>query len=552
MAISNTRSGILYFLLVTCACFLATGLNGQNLAFPGAEGFGKFTSGGRGGDVYHVTNLDDFGVGSLRYGIEEMSGPTTIVFDVSGTIMLQGKLEIKEENLTIAGQTAPGDGITIANKAFIVKANNVIVRYIRVRLGDQSGGDDDAISITRGKHIILDHVTASWSIDETLSCQSEEVDSLTVQWCMVTESLNDSHHAKGEHGYGGIIGSIRQSFHHNLYAHHKSRTPKVTWRRHTQVDFRNNVIYNWGSNNCYDGTTGYMNWVNNYYKAGPATKRSVADQIFNLSDEDVGDYMLYETSLYAEGNYVESYPLITMDNWNGGITFYDGANEADHRKLTPHNFVPIDEDSAQGAYPVVVAEAGASIVRDIIDTRIANEVLTGTAMYTGSKTGLRGIIDAQSDVGGWPALPVKFRGGNFDTDQDGMADEWEMTNNLNTNDAGDRNGYTLHNDYTNLEVYLNDIITNPITTGISDGNNIAQGGIRCFPNPTKNSFTVELENINRPSLEVLDFYGRVVFAKQLHENSNHIVIEGLQSGMYLVIVNGGEQGTYIEKMMVIK
>ena len=242
---------IFYFILMGCSIY------GQTLAFPGAEGFGKYAKGGRGGDVYHVTNLDDDGIGSFRYGVENMNGPRTIVFDVSGTIMLDSdsSIKVKDDYLTIAGQTAPGEGITIGGASFIVQSSHVIVRYVRFRLGDLGVDDDDTVSIVRGSNIIFDHVTASWSIDETFSCQSDEVNLLTVQWCMITESLNYSHHEKGNHGYGGIIGSLQQTFHHNLYAHHASRSPKVTWRQHTKVDFRNNVIYNWNYNNCYDGST---------------------------------------------------------------------------------------------------------------------------------------------------------------------------------------------------------------------------------------------------------------------------------------------------------
>jgi len=437
----------MYQLLLGIICiFGLTGiLHAQQDAFPGAEGFGRYATGGRGGDVYHVTSLVDGGPGSLRVGIGGATGPRTIVFDVSGTIELNDRLKIEKPNLTIAGQTAPGDGITLAGEPLLVSSDHIIVRYIRVRLGDQSGGDDDAVSINDGSNIIFDHVSASWSIDETFSCQSDEVDSLTVQWCMVTESLRDSHHEKGKHGYGGIIGSTRQSFHHNLYAHHSSRSPKVSWRRHGEVDFRNNVIYNWGYNSCYDGSSCYMNWVNNYYKAGPGTSTGVRDRIFQLFDKDTSStmtdgvyhYEMYETSLYANGNYVEGYPAVTSDNWSGGIDYSNGATEQDHRANTPFDFPPITEQSAEEAYPLVVADAGASRIRDVVDERIAHEVLTGTTTYHGSKTGDPGIIDSQEDVGGWPALSTLPA--PTDTDQDGMPDDWETEIGLNSNNPEDRN-----------------------------------------------------------------------------------------------------------------
>ncbi|WP_235934085.1 pectate lyase family protein [Sunxiuqinia indica] len=429
-------------------------------AFPGAEGFGRFATGGRGGDVYHVTNLDDNGAGSLRYGLDSANSPRTIVFDLSGTIWLKDKLYVTHPNITIAGQTAPGDGITLAGDEFGVKASDVIVRYIRCRLGDRSGRDDDAAHIHRGFNIIFDHVSVSWSIDETFSFQSGKIDSVTVQWCMITESLNNSHHIKGGHGYGGIIGGLRQSVHHNLYAHHSSRSPKVTKRRHCEVDFRNNVIYNWGHNNCYDGNKSYLNWANNYYKPGPGTKENVRHRIFALSNAMVKEENsgwqksnTYPTLLYAEGNYVEGYPEITADNWAGGIDFSDGATEAKNRKRIPHEFPPITEQTAEEAYALVLAGAGASLVRDTIDERISREVLIGTAAH-----GNGGIIDSQDDVGGWPqlnSLPALK-----DTDQDGMPDQWEMQHNLDPDDPSDRNGDADNNGFTNLEEYLNSIVIN--------------------------------------------------------------------------------------------
>jgi pectate lyase len=431
------------------------------LAFPDAEGFGRFATGGRGGDVYHVTNLDNDGEGSLRYGIKSVHGPRTIVFDISGNIILKGDLDLDKPNITIAGQTAPGDGITLGNGCLKVKADNIIVRFIRSRLGDKSGRDEDAISIIGGTNIIFDHISSSWSVDETFSCQSEKVDSLTVQWCMITESLYKSHHHKGPHGMGEIIGSTRQTFHHNLYAHHNSRSPKVTGRRHCEVDFRDNVIYNWGSNSCYDGTSSYINWVDNYYKAGPGTKSGVRHRIFELSDEEIPpggsnrpeDSKKFETSLYAEGNYMEGFPAVTKDNWNGGIDFMNGANETKNRVHKPFEFPAIKEQTAGEAYPLVVKNAGASLVRDVIDKRIADEVMKGTAHY-----GNGGIINSQNEVGGWcklNSLPAPI-----DTDQDGMPDDWEKQNRLDPNDPSDRNGDINKDGYTNLEVYLNSLIQN--------------------------------------------------------------------------------------------
>jgi len=431
------------------------------IAFPGAEGFGRFAKGGRGGDVYHVTNLNNSGKGSLRYGINKAKGPRTIVFDISGNIKLKKPLTIKKSNITIAGQTAPGDGITLSAYPLVTDADDLIIRYIRCRLGDESEGKYDAIHVSSGSNIIFDHISASWSIDETFSFQSKKIDSLTVQWCMVTESLHDSYHEKGPHGYGGIIGGLRQTVHHNLYAHHSSRNPKVTGRRHCEVDFRNNVIYNWGNNSCYDGTSSYMNWVNNYYKSGPATKERVRRRIFNLSDAEIKseggnspeDSYKYETSLYAKGNYIEGFPGITADNWNGGIDFSGGATEERNRALEPFDYPPINEQAAKEALPIVLVSAGASLNRDAIDIRIINEVISGTTTY-----GNRGIIDSPDDVGGLPEL--KSLSAPQDSDQDGMPDEWERENGLNPEDPEDRNHDKNQDGYTNLEEYLNGIVAN--------------------------------------------------------------------------------------------
>ena len=432
---------------------------GEPVAFPGAEGFAAYAKGGREGDVYIVTNVNDSGSGSLREGIRSANGPRTIVFAVSGIIQLESRLKVDKDYLTIAGQTAPGDGICFRDYTFEILADHVIVRYIRSRLGDSAGQVSDAISVTSGRNIILDHCSASWSVDETLSAQSSKVDLLTVQWCMVTESLNQSIHNKGDHGYGGIIGSLRQTYHHNLFAHHTSRNPKVTGRRHCEVDFRNNVIFNWGFNSCYDGTASYINWANNYYRAGPGTSNKVRGRIFELDDGDIEaggnnspeDSQKYETSLFAEGNYVHGFPAITADNWDGGIDFKSGAGEEKSRAVVAFDFPRITEQTAEAAYAFVLASAGASKVRDVIDKRIIDEVKAGKSTY-----GRLGHIDTPVDVGGWP--DYRSTVAPADVDLDGIPDDWEVNNGLNPKNAADRNHYELNADYTNLEVYLNSLV----------------------------------------------------------------------------------------------
>lgn len=448
---------------------------GRLPAFPGAEGFGRFAVGGRGGDVYHVTNLKDSGPGSLRYGVESASGPRTIIFGISGTIFLESTMLIDKSYLTIAGQTAPGDGITIANDEFRITASNVIVRYIRVRLGDrydlQSAGSNrskSAFRIHSGANIIVDHVSASWGTNESLSTSSpsygsvDVIDSVTIQWSIVSESLDDSHHTGGPHGFGGVIRSKHESLHHNLYAHHHSRTPKIAWRSHIKADFRNNVIYNWGSNNNYDGSSAHANWVSNYYKPGPATNENVRHRIFridNKKDQRIASGIDETARFYIEGNYVEGFPEISTDNWAGGVEFGGdpGFYEDQNRAHVPFDYPQISyERTAKQAYEAVLAGAGASLARDAIDRRIIEEVRTGTATYGVNNRygkGPHGIIDSQDDVGGWPELMSDEPA--VDSDGDGMPDWWEQEHGLNPLNPEDRNHDGNGDGYTNLEEYLN-------------------------------------------------------------------------------------------------
>lgn len=439
------------------------------IAFPTAEGYGKYSEGGRGGDVYEVTNLNDGGPGSLRAAVEA-SGPRTVVFRVSGTINLKSSLAIKNPYITIAGQTAPGDGICLKGFPLLVRADHVIVRYLRVRPGAESGKDIDALSSNEHKNIILDHLSLSWSTDETMSVYHG--DSITVQWCIISESLFNSVHRKGTHGFGGIWGSENSSYHHNLIAHHSSRNPRFSsGSGHT--DFRNNVIYNWGYNSIYGGervqkndpekySETYLNIVNNYFKPGPATQGGeVSYRIANpsaRSDEDYGYW-------YINGNYVCGNERVSNNNWDGGVQM---SKKQIHLlpklKLdAPWAAMPIEEHTAQQAYDLVLANAGCSKPnRDAVDRRVLNDVATGTAKYEGESYKTRkqlvdesvpcGIIDKPSDVGGWPEL--KSVHAPVDSDHDGMPDQWELSRDLDINNPDDRN--TIASDgYTMLEHYLN-------------------------------------------------------------------------------------------------
>ena len=447
---------------------LIASINGQSqqLAFPTAEGYGKYTAGGRGGEVYEVTNLKDSGEGSLREAVEA-SGPRTVVFRVSGNIELESPITIRNPYITIAGQTAPGDGICLKNHPLNIGADQVIVRYISVRPGDVSGNDYDAVSSRYTKNMILDHISASWSIDECLSVY--HCDSITVQWCLVSESLYGSNHVKGHHGFGGIWGGNYSTYHHNLLAHHSSRNPRMaSGSRYT--DYRNNVIYNWGYNSCYGGEAqqsgnedlnfSTFNIVANYYKPGPATRPGeVMHRIANpsyRSDEDFGKWYIAE-------NFIEGNQNVSADNWDGGVQTNMSLEKIKLDKPWPS--MPIKQQSADEAFQSVLKNVGANLPkRDAIDSRIIKEVRGGYATYEGNSykqeqevadsTKISGIIDSQYDVGGWPEL--KSLPAPKDTDHDGMPDEWEQKNGLNPTNADDRN--KVGNDgYTMLENYINSI-----------------------------------------------------------------------------------------------
>ncbi|MCD7937817.1 MAG: pectate lyase [Tannerellaceae bacterium] len=469
-------------------------------AFPGAEGHGRYTSGGRGGVVYYVETLEDHGQeGSLRYGIEKIKGPRTILFKVSGTIFLNKELDIKQGDLTIAGQTAPGDGICLAGWPVTISADNVILRFLRFRMGDMNPvGDDgaDALEVKRRKYILIDHCSLSWCTDECGSFYYN--DYFTLQWCILSESLRLSGHEKGPHGYGGIWGGIHASFHHNLLAHHDSRNPrfglgsKPTPYREI-VDFRNNIIYNWASNSAYGGEAMHINLVNNYYKPGPATPTGVRrGRIFSpWQHPEVKSWGKF----YIHGNVVaddsqEAFPCMqaTVDNWANGV--YNQI-EARFGEITPATRDSIRVDlpfpaggilthTAAEAYRLVLKYAGCALVRDEIDTRIVEEVRTGTATFKGrsrhnGKGGTYkskqfpkpGIIDSQHDLkpvkaaADWSPWPELKQGEvPVDTDGDGIPDVWEMAHGLDPHDPADGLARTIDpvGGYTNLEMYLNSLV----------------------------------------------------------------------------------------------
>ena len=394
----------------------------QQVAFPGAEGFGAYTTGGRGGNVYEVTNLNDSGSGSLRAAVSQ--GNRTVVFLVSGTIELHSALKIAA-NMTIAGQTAPGDGICVRDYPTIVEGNNVIIRYMRFRLGDKNGLSSDAFNINDQKNVILDHCSISWGGDECASWYGNQ--NVTIQWCIIGEGLDYLGHSMG-----GLWGG-QSTYHHNLIHTCGSRHPKFAYTYDGDItDHRNNVIYNWDYESAYCSPTGRVNIVGNYYKYGPATNSSVKSRIV---------YSEYDTKrLYVDDNYVFGYPGITADNWSGGV---QGKYI---RHDDPFTAPVISQQDAETAYQLVLDRVGASIVRDSVDVRVINNVINNTGR----------IIDRPSDVGGWPALVSLDP--PLDTDHDGMPDEYEIANQLDINDPEDRNGDANNDGFTNLEDYLNSLV----------------------------------------------------------------------------------------------
>lgn len=490
-------------------------------AFPGAEGHGRYVTGGRGGVIRHVTNLNDDGPGSLRQAVKGNSAKI-VVFDVSGVIALRSDLKIGN-NTTVAGQTAPYPGITLRYRTVRPDADNVIVRFIRVRRGQEKDVNDgaDAIWTRENTSMIFDHCSFSWSIDEVASFYDNN--NFTMQWCTIAESLNNAGHDKGAHGYGGIWGGKLASFHHNLIAHVSNRVPRFNgaryewggytgnqlydeynWANSVQsenVDFRNCVMYNWGnSNGCYGGPGGgQINIVNNYYKGGPATPDSKAQRVTQISvasddnSEDHPNTFGMTSRYYINGNTTETHSGKITENrdWAGvdydkGTFNIDGeewsldtknlyGDAVEHRNNSEGNAcVRIKMDgqapagevtthTAANAFDKVMEYCGASLYRDDVDERYMDEASKGYATYTGSVTGIEGLIDVVADVDGYTEenFPSESRPDGFDTDQDGMPDYWEKANGLDPNDASDASLYTLDASkkwYTNVEVYINSLV----------------------------------------------------------------------------------------------
>ena len=476
-------------------------------AFPGAEGHGRYVTGGRGGQIIHVTNLNDSGTGSFRQAVSG-SAKKIVVFDVGGVIALKSIVEIGA-NTTIMGQTAPKPGITLRYYTVNPDGDNIIIRFLRFRRGQEKDVNDGADAST-ARHftgIMIDHCSLSWSIDEVASFYDNN--NFTMQWCTIGESLCNAGHGKGAHGYGGIWGGKLASFHHNLILHVNNRSPrfngarynwngytanklytKYQWENAVQaenVDFRNCVVYNC-ANGCYGGPGGgKVNMVGNYYKSGPAGNTTQLTKVTVGSNDNAEGYPIYweMTSRYfVEGNTIDDAPAgwetfqydkgtIERDGkrYSKDPTHYNGENETYLTVSgTDYICVKLDEPAPTGevtthdadiAYQQVLAYAGASLNRDDVDERYMTEAENGTCTYSGSVTKKPGRIDKVSDVNGYTEanFGTGSRPANFDSDKDGMSDDWESVNGLDPT-KNDANAYTLdpYKFYTNIEIYCNQLV----------------------------------------------------------------------------------------------
>jgi len=458
MIITGKKPFNFAFILFLCFTLLSNSISiqAQQIAFPGAEGFGKYATGGRGGQILKITNLNDSGEGSLRWAINQ-NYPRIIVFEVSGTIYLESRLKINYGNVTIAGQTAPGHGITLAHYNFYVEAENVIIRHIRSRLSAAAGQQDDAFNCINCTNVIVDHCSFSWSVDEVASTYDNK--NFTMQNCIIAESFHNSIHEKGAHGYGGIWGGQNATFFHNLIMHNTSRNPRFCGSRYTNqpdkehIDHRNNVIYNWGGNSCYGAEGGSYNIVNNYYKYGPATSSSIKDRIISPNADDGTNSQPAGVwgKFYVNGNYVYGSPETTADNWLG----VDNVSSAIKDSIRSDTAFPFDittNQTAQEAYDYVLQNAGVTIpYRDTVDRRLVWEVANDTALL-----GNKGIVDNLDDVGGYPGLFTDWA--PKDTDGDGIPDSWEVENGLDPNNPDDFLTILEGKTYPAIEEYINSIV----------------------------------------------------------------------------------------------
>jgi hypothetical protein len=595
MRIKNSR-----YIIIISFLLAGFGLEAQQLAFPGAEGYGRFASGGRGdgatGRVVEVTNLEDDVAnppeGSLRWAFSQGTGvivdpilgnltvkmPLTVVFKVGGVINLKGELRVSRNNLTIAGQTAPGDGICIRGATVNFSGSkNVIVRYLRSRPGDELGLETSAFRIENGGNFIIDHCSFSWAIEETTHFSSNE--NTTVQWCIISESLYNSIHKKGARGYGTQWGGEYASYHHNLLAHHNSRMPRINGSNKNDiealVDYRNNVNYNWGSSGAFYGgeweaTNGQgfcrTNVVNNYFIPGPATSSMIyfAAPSYNRNGVQVDGYAQW----YFNGNVMKDHTEMTNDNWLGvngsgvgGVSNIRVDNVSLKSDGTLEDYDSYTE-TADDALISVLENAGAILpARDKIDARVVAEArgeieiirysfTTNDGQVTPLKGVNSGLIDTQNNLvpeekqNNTTAWDVYASSVNApaDNDHDGIPDKWETNHGLNPDDITDGRLIAV-NGYSNLENYLNsnDIVTAQILIKNEDN-------FEVYPNPGKNwiSFKSRKQIIN---IVLYDFSGKIIDTIQEAEIQKKYSIHKLYTGIYFVKAFFNDNQVAVQKIM---
>ncbi len=447
-------------------------------AFPGAWGGGMFATGGRGGKVIIVTGLEDSGPGSLREAIEA-EGPRIVIFRVAGIIHLQSNLVINNPHITIAGQSAPGDGICIAGASLDIDTYNVILRHLRIRRGVTEGGQGtDNIGGHPLHHVIVDHCSTSWGRDENLSLYRAMVErpdprnpgktqrvktstrNLTIQYCISSEGM------KPGHEFGGTWGGQDSTFHHNLFACNTGRNPSIGMGG--EFDYRNNVVFNWRHRTMDGGDeTSLINVINNYYKPGPATNDNMVSTIARIEQRDMySPGRRFQNSnwypqagkrpgkWYVAGNIVEGHPQVTADNWKG-IRLLEGPGTLDMARVnSPFEGWPVNQQPALQAFHEVLAKAGATLPRrDAVDKRIVEMVRSGKVTYG------NGVISDPEQVGGYPEFTFSPDQVPTDTDRDTMPDAWEIKYGLDSRDPSDAAIDSDGDGYTNIEEYLNG--TNP-------------------------------------------------------------------------------------------
>lgn len=464
-------------LLLAVACGTSSTYAGAVLAFPEADGYGKYTVGGRGGQVYVVTSLEDNAnkpqPGTLRYAVEQ-EGPRIITFAVSGVIHLQDKLVVRNDFITIAGQTSP-KGIALRGEPFIVQASQVIVRYMRFRLG-ATEKNEDAATGKKERDIIFDHCSFSWSIDEVASFYNNI--NFTLQYSIIAQSLNQASHVKGNHGYGGIWGGAGASFHHNVIAHNTSRNPRIAghrlkapYARHFELtDIINNVVYNWGDNSAYGSEDGRFNFIANNYIAGPATSAKRIFQFYKNSDGEQFGQGYFTANQLIDSNGKSIAPRTEIKGYKKApknltdAIYLAAPVGADQAHFFAANSAYANIHTAQDSYKLLIEkqEVGANRTAsqpnvnalDSVDTGILNDIAHRTAKF-----GNKGIINSELEViESWDAYANEFshqaaaQQHLIDADLDGMPDKWEADNNVTT-----PNGFDLSAHYTNLEVYINQL-----------------------------------------------------------------------------------------------